>query len=302
MRVFVTGATGFIGTQVTKDLLQAGHQVLGMARSDEGAKAVLAAGAQVHRGDLKDLDSLRSGASQSDGVIHLGFIHDFSNFVENCEIDRRAIETIGTELGGSNRPFVVTSGTGVGATSGALRTEDDIPTPQTTGIPRIASEQAAIKLMDRGVRVSVVRLPQVHDTRKFGLISYMMAVARDKGFAAYVGEGKNRWAACHLLDAAKLYKLAFEKAAPRAFYHSVGEEGVSLREMAEAIGRRMKLPVKSVTAEEAPAYFGWIAMFAGLDMPASSAKTQQWLNWHPTHRGIIPDLNEAEVTEAVARA
>jgi len=288
MRVFVTGATGFIGTTLVKELIEAGHQVLGLTRSDAGAKSLTAAGAQVHRGDLEDLESLRTGAAASEGVIHTAFIHDFSKFEANCEIDRRAIEALGSALAGTNRPLIVTSGTASAYTPGRPSTEEDAP---NSPIPRVVSEQAAASVAAKGVRVSVMRLPQVHDPVKQGLITYLIAAAREKGVSAYVGNGLNRWPAVHVLDAAHLYRLALEKGVAGARYNAVAEEGVPLREIAEAIGRGLKVPVVSKSAEEAAEHFGWLAFFAGLDVPASSALTQQRLGWRPTGPGLIADLN-----------
>jgi len=288
MRVFVTGATGFIGSAVVQDLLQAGHQVLGLARSDGGAEALAAAGAQVLRGELEDLDSLRRGAGPSDGVIHTAFIHDFSEFKENCEIDRRAIETLGDALAGSKRPLIVTSATGV--LPGRLATED-MEAPMDSPLPRV-SEQTAMGLLARGVRVSAIRLPQVHDRDKQGLVTYAIAIAREKGVSAYVGDGLNRWPAVHRLDAAPVYRLALEHGSAGARYHPVAEEGVPVREIAEAIGRAWKLPVVSLSPEEAAAHFGWLASFAGTDAPASSALTRQRLGWRPTQQaGLIADID-----------
>jgi len=286
MRVFVTGATGFIGLPVVRELISSGHKVLGMARSDEGAKSLAAIGANVHRGSLEDLDSLRGGAAASDAVIHLAFIHDFSKFVENCEIDRRAIETLGSALTGSNKPLIVTAGTAGLAASGEMATEDNV-IPPNFPFPRV-SEQTALAL--EGVRASVMRLPQVHNTFKQGLVTYAIAVAREKGVSAYIGNGQNRWPAAHVLDVARLYRLALEQHEAGAKYHAVAEEGVSMQDIAEAIGRGLKVPVKSISPEEAPAHFGWLAMFAGQDLPASSAITQKRFGWHPTGPGLIADL------------
>jgi nucleoside-diphosphate-sugar epimerase len=289
MRVFVTGATGFIGTAVVQDLLKSGHTVLGLSRSDQGAQALAAAGAEVHRGDLEDLDSLRGGAAASDGVIHLGFVHDFSRFPEVCEIDRRAIEAMGSELAGSDRPLVVTSG--LFLTPGRVTTEDD-EIPADSPLPRV-SEQTAFA--GRGVRASTVRLPQVHDTRKQGLVTYLITIARERGVSAHVGDGQNRWPAIHVLDAAPLYRLALEKGTAGARYHAVAEEGVRFREIAEAIGRGLKAPVVSRSPEEAAGHFGPLGFFVGADGPASSALTQERLGWRPTQKaGLIEDLDHMD--------
>ena len=288
MRVFVTGATGFIGSAIVQELIHSGHRVLGLTRSDAGAKSLVAAGAEVHRGDLENLESLRSGAAAADAVIHTAFIHDFSKFQENCEIDRRAIETLGDALAGSNRPFIVTSGTGVLA-PGRLATEE-IDAPSDSPFPRV-SEQAALQWVARGVRVSVMRLPQVHDTVKQGLVTYAIQAAREKGVAAYVGDGLNRWPAAHRLDTAHLYCLALEKADAGDRYHAVAEEGVPARDIAEAIGRGLKVPVVSITPEESAKHFGWLAAFLAWDIPASSAHTREKLGWNPTGPGLIADLD-----------
>ena len=293
MRVFVTGATGFIGSAVVKDLINAGHQVLGLSRSDAGAKSLIDAGAKVHRGDLEDLESLRSGAAASDGVIHLAFNHDFSKYIDNCQADRRAIEVLGSALAGSGRPLVVTSGTAVALAPGRLATEDDPPMPSSM-IPRSASEEAANDMVSRGVRASVMRLPQVHNRIKQGLITPLIEIARAKGVSAYVGDGRNRWPAAHLLDTAPLYRLALEKGAAGERFNAVAEEGVPLREIAEAVGRRINVPVVSKTPEEASEHFGWLAFFVGNDAPASSAKTQERLGWRPTQAGLIADLEHPE--------
>ncbi len=288
MRVFVTGATGFIGSALVKELVGAGHQVLGLTRSDEGAQALTAAGAEAQRGDLGDLESLRSGAAESEGVIHLAFRHDWSKFAENCELDQRAIETLGFVLEGSDRPLLVTGGLATLA-QGRAATEDDPPVPVSASYPR-ASEAAAAALAERGVNASVVRLPQVHNTVKQGLITYMIAVAREKGVSRYVGEGLNRWSAVHVLDAARLYRLALERRVAGVRYHAVAEEGVPLREIAEAIGRGLKVPAVSLSAEEAAAHFGFLARFVERDLRGSSAKTRKELGWNPTGPGLIADL------------
>jgi nucleoside-diphosphate-sugar epimerase len=297
MRIFVTGATGFIGSAIVPELINAGHQVLGMTRSDEGARALMAAGAQVHRGTLEDLESLSSGAAKADGVIHLAFDHNFSNFAANCEKDRRAIEALGAVLSGSNRPLVITSGTGIGnAVPGQPATEDVFDANHPT--PRSASEVAGASVAATGVNVSVVRLPQVHNTVKQGLITPLIELARKKGISAYVGDGSNRWPAVHVLDAARLYRLALEKQEAGTRYHAVAEEGVPAKAIAEVIGRGLKVPVVAMSQDEAAAHFGWLAMFIGLDMPASSAQTEERLGWHPNGPGLIADLEQMRWFEA----
>jgi nucleoside-diphosphate-sugar epimerase len=291
MRIFVTGATGFIGSAVVKELINARHSVIGLARSDAGAKSLVAAGAEVLQGDLKDLESLRSGAANSDGVIHTAFVHDFSKFKENCEIDKRAIEAIGSALEGSDRPLLVTSGLALLA-SGRAATEEDAPVPTSTSYPR-ASEVTAMSLAARRVQASVVRLPQVHDRVKQGLVTYLINIAREKGVSAFVGDGLNRWAAVHVLDAARLYRLALEKGAAGARYHAVAEEGVPMSEIAEAIGRGLKLPTVSLSADQAGEHFGSLGLFVGLDLSASGALTQERLDWRPTQIGLLDDLDHA---------
>lgn len=288
MRVFVTGATGFIGTAVVRELIDAGHRVLGLARSDAAAKSLIAAGADVHRGSLDDLESLRAGAIAADGVIHTAFIHDFSNYGPAAEADRRAIESLGNALAGSDRPLIVTSGTLLAQRQGPLATEEDAHDPN---FPR-KSEDAAVALAARGVRASVVRLPpSVHGNGDHGFVPHLIGVARENGVSAFIGDGLNRWPAVHRLDAAHLYRLALEKGNAGATYHGVADEGVPTREIAEAIGRGLKLPVVSKSQEAAADHFGWIARFFGIDGPASSTQTQQQLGWRPIQAGLIADLN-----------
>jgi nucleoside-diphosphate-sugar epimerase len=289
MRIFVTGAPGFIGSALIPKLIQAGHSVLGLTRSEAGAKTLQAAGAEVLHGNIEDLDSLRDGAAKTDGVIHLAFNHDFSQFQTNCDNDHKAIVAMGEVLLGSKRPLVVTSGTAIANSVNGKPAREDSPTAAWN--PRAASEAATKELTDRGVNTSVVRLPQVHDTRKQGLIPYVHAVAREKRVSAYIGDGGNRWAAAHVSDVARLYHLAFEKAEPGAIYHAVDEEGVSMKAIAEALGRGLKVPVVSIKPEEAEAHFGWLGRFAAHDMPASSALTRQKLNWTPTGPDLITDLD-----------
>jgi nucleoside-diphosphate-sugar epimerase len=296
MRVFVTGATGFIGSLLVRELIEAGHQVLGLARSDAGAKSLIAAGAHVQRGDIQNLESLRSGAAASDAVIHTAFIHDFSKFRENCEIDRRAIGALGDALAGSNRLLIVTSGTLMGSPGPGLAATENTPPVSADVIPRAASEEAAAAAAVRGVRVAIMRLPQVHDTVKQGLVSYAIQVAREKGVSAYVGDGLNRWPAAHVLDTAHLYRLALEKG-DGVRYHAVAEEGVRVRDIAEAIGQGLNVPVVSISPEEAQGHFGWLAAFVGLDAPASGAQTRVKLGWNPTGPGLITDLQNMSYFE-----
>jgi nucleoside-diphosphate-sugar epimerase len=299
MRIFVTGATGFIGSAVVPELINAGHQVLGLTRSEAGAKSLMAAGAQVHRGDLNDLESLIKGAAMSDAVVHTAFIHDFSKFQEVCEVDRRVIEALGSALAGSDRRLLITSGTGIANSApGRPATEEDAP-DISHPIPRVASELAAASLAAKGLRAGVMRLPQVHNTVKQGLVTYAIVLARQKGVSAYVGDGRNRWPAVHVLDAARLYRLALENLEAGARYHAVAEEGVPMRDIAVVIGRGLRVPVISVSPEEAPAHFGWLAAFAGRDLPASGALTQKRLAWHPTGPGLIADLEQMRYQETV---
>jgi nucleoside-diphosphate-sugar epimerase len=295
MRVFVTGATGFIGSRVVKDLIAAGHQVIGVYRSEEKAPVLAAAGAEVYRGSIDDPDGLKDGAARSDGVIHLAFNHDFSKFAANCETDRRVIKALGAVLAGSDRPLIVTSGTAIAKVAPGRPATEDAPRVAANEFPRAASEEAAADAAADGVNVSVVRLPQVHDPERQGLISPWIAIALEKGVFAYIGDGRNRWPAAHVTDVARLYRLAIEKAERGAIYNAVAEEGVPVREIAEAIGRRLKLPVKSIAPEEAEGYFGWFAHFAPRDMPASSAQTRKKLGWEPTGPGLIADLDELRV-------
>ena len=287
MRVFVTGATGFIGSAVVRELIGAGHQVLGLARSDAAAQSLVATGAAAHRGSLEDLESLRSGAEGADGVIHTAFIHDFSNYGPAAEADRRAIEILGSTLAGSDRPLIVTSGTLLAQRQGPLATEQDTHNPN---FPR-KSEDAALALAARGVRASLLRLPpSVHGNGDHGFVPHLISIAREKGVSAFIGDGLNRWPAVHRLDAAHLYRLILEKRSAGATYHGVADEGVPTREIAEAIGRGLNVPVLSKSQEAAADHFGWIARFFGIDGPASSAQTREQLGWRPVQPGLIADL------------
>jgi len=300
MRIFVTGATGFIGSAIVQELIEAGYDVLGLVRSDKGAASLARAGAKAHRGSLEDPESLRSGAAASDGVIHTAFIHDFNNYGPAVDADRRAIEAIGMELQKSGRPLIVTSGLALLA-PGRIATEQDEPSPD---FPR-KSEQAAIEFASRGVRVSVVRLPfSVHGDGDHGFVPRLIQIAGEKGVSAYIGDGLNRWPAVHRLDAARLYKLVLEKGSTGARYHGIGDEGIPTREIAEVIGRQLDLPVVSKPEEQAAGHFGWIGRFFGMGVVASSELTENRLGWRPTHVGLVADLEggtyfETEKTSAV---
>jgi len=292
MRVFVTGATGWVGSAVVKDLMAAGHRVLGLARSEEGARALEAAGAEVQRGELDDLDGLRAGAASCEGIIHTAFKHDFSTFEANADLDRRVIEAIGEVLIGSDRPFVTTSGTLMVAmvSPGRVGTEDDAP-PAT--VPRVPSELATLALADQRVRSSVIRLPPtVHGDGDKGFMPRIVDIAREKGVSAFVGDGANRWPAVHRSDAARLFRLALEKGEGGMRYHAIGDEGIAIRELAEAIGRKLDIPVVPKSPEDAAGHFGFLAMFLGLDAPASAALTRERLGWNPTGRGLLADLKD----------
>jgi nucleoside-diphosphate-sugar epimerase len=292
MRVFVTGASGWIGSAVVPELLGAGHQVLGLARSDSSAAALTAAGAEVHRGALDDLDSLRAGAAASDGVIHLAFIHDFSDYEAAAQTDRRAIETLGAALEGSDRPLVIASGI-LGLATGRLATERDAGDRDSAAGPRIAGAQATLALAARGVRSSVLRLPpSVHGEGDHGFVATLVAIARAKGVSGYIGDGSNHWPAVHRLDAARLFRLALETAPAGSVLHGVADEGVPVRDLAEVIGRHLNLPVVSISPEDAGAHFGWLGAFLAADAPASSALTQEEMGWHPAQPGLIADLDE----------
>lgn len=289
MRVFVTGASGFVGSAVVKELINAGHQVLGLARSDASAQKLKDAGAEVHRGDVEDLESLKSGAAAVDGVIHTAFNHDFSRFKQNCEDDRKAIEALGSVLIGTDKPLIITSGSAV-KSDGSLVTEDSAP-PSSDVMPRAASEEAAAELRAKGVKVAVMRLPpSVHGDGDHGFVPMLIDLAKQKGIAAYVGEGNNRWPSVHRFDAANLYRLVLEAGAAESHYIAAAEEGTPMREIATVIGQHLNIPVISKSKEEAAEHFGWFTHFASIDTPASSAKTRQWLGWNPTGITLLEDM------------
>ena len=293
MRIFLTGATGFIGSAITQELLRANHQVLGLARSDAAAKSLTAAGATPHPGDLENLDALRSAAATSDAVIHTAFIHDFSKFQENCNIDRRAIQAIGDALAGSNRPFVISSGTAL-ISPGRLATEETTSDHSNPfAALRGPSEDLALSFAPRGVRAPPSSAsPTVHGDGDHGFVPLLIKIAREKGASAYIGDGQNRWPAVHRFDAATLYRLAIENAPAASTLHAIAEEAIPFRKIAEAIGKGLHLPVVSKSPEEAPAHFGWFSTFAAIDAPASSALTRQRLGWHPTGPTLLTDLEK----------
>jgi nucleoside-diphosphate-sugar epimerase len=295
MRVFVTGATGFIGSAIVRELIDAGHNVLGLARSDAGARSLAEAGSEVHRGSLEDFESLRIGVAAADGVIHTAFIHDFNNYGPAAEADRRAIETLGDALAGTDRPLIVTSGTLIVERRGPLATEED---SASASFPR-KSEEAALTLASRGVRTSIVRLPpSVHGDGDHGFVPRLIAIAREKSASAYIGDGLNRWPAVHRLDAAHLYRLALEKGSAGAIYHGVADEGVPTREIAAVIGKRLNVPVVSKGRKEAAEHFGWMGLFFAMDGPSSSTQTQQRLGWKPTQAELITDLDHTRYFES----
>jgi len=301
MRIFVTGASGWIGSAVVPELLGAGHQVVGLARSDASAAALIAAGAEVHRGTLDDLDGLQSAAAASDGVIHLAFKHDIAfsgDFAGAALADRNAIEIFGEALAGSDRPFLIASGT-LGLAPGRVATERDGTPESDTQLPfsgaenRLANAHLALSLAGRGVRSSVVRLPPTcHGDGDNGFMAFIVGIARDKGVSGYVGDGSNRWLAVHRLDAARVFRLGLEKAPAGSVLHAVAEEGVPIRDVAEVIGRHLDLPVVSVSPQDASEHFGFLGGFLGADSPASSTLTRQLLGWEPTHLGLIADLDQ----------
>jgi len=294
MRVFVTGASGFIGSALVPELIAAGHRVLGLARSEASAKALGATGAEVLRGDLNDPKSLQAGAAESEGVVHLGFIHDFNNFEASIRTDHSAIETMGDVLAGSGRPFVFASGV-VGLVPGRVATEEVPFDPKAH--PRAANAVAALGLAARGVRVSCVRLaPTVHGPGDHGFVKVLVDIARQKGVSGFIGDGQNRWPAVHRLDAGSLFRLALEKASQGTVVHGVADEGVPARTIAEIIGRKLGLPVASISPEGAGAHFGWLGRFFAMDQPASSALTRDRLGWNPTHPGLVADLEAGHYT------
>jgi len=295
MKVFLTGATGFIGSRVAKELLQSGHQVIGLTRSDEGAKTLTSLGVKPYRGTLDDPESLRAGAAESDGVIHCAFDHDFSRFAANCEKDKANIQVLADALKGTNRPLIITSGVGVGSRPGLPAIEDVFDEHHPN--PRIASEYAGMAALEQGVNVSVVRLPQVHDTHKQGLITPLAQIAKEKKVSAYIEDGSNRWSAVHVTDAARLYKLAFEKAQKGARYNAVAEEGITMKQIAETISKGLNVPTVRLSLKEAEAHFGAFLMFARLDLPASSEKTRRVLNWNPTGPDLLTDLQNMDYSK-----
>jgi nucleoside-diphosphate-sugar epimerase len=299
MRVFLTGATGFIGSRIVPELIDAGHEVVGLTRSDQGARWLEEAGAKPYRGTLEDPESLARGAAEADAVIHTAFDHNFANFVANTQKDKRVIQAMGAALAGSNRPLIITSGTGMGSFGPGQIAKEDVVDWNNLN-PRIASEVAAADAAEKGASVAIVRLPQVHDTVRQGLTSFHIEIAREKGFVGYVGDGSNRWAAAHVTDVARLYRLALEKHEGGVRYHAVAEEGIPMRQIAEAIADRLGIPAVSLSTDEAENYFGWLAPFASLDMPASSSWTRERLGWEPVGPQLIADLMAMDHAEAAA--
>lgn len=293
MHIFVTGATGFIGSAIVTELINAGHRVTGLVRSDAAAEALARQGATPHRGDLNDLDSLRQGVKDADGVIHTAFNHDFTTYRDNCEMDRGVIAALGSALTGSDRPLLVTSGIGILPT-GQVLTEDAAPATGAHAHPRAASEQAARALMDQGINAGIIRLPpSVHGPGDHGFVPTLIDLARRTGLAAHVGDGANRWPAVHRLDAARLYRLALEKARPGACWHGVADGGVPFRDITAIIARRLNLPQVSTDGSAAAAHFGWIGGFAAMDVPASADRTRAELGWYPMETGLLADLDSA---------
>ncbi|MDQ2082512.1 SDR family oxidoreductase [Xanthobacteraceae bacterium Astr-EGSB] len=297
MRVFVTGATGFVGSKLVPELVQAGHQVVGLTRSQEGANMLALAGVGWHRGDIEDLDSLRAGVNGCDGIIHTAFDHNFANFVANCRKDSRAIAALGDALEGTGRPIIITSGTGMGTARPSEPSTEDHFDPEHPN-PRVASELAALELSRRGIDVRVMRLSQIHDRVRQGLVTYVAELARRKGVSAYVGEGLNRWSAAHVADTARLFRLALEKGEAGARYHAAAEEGIAFRRIAEVLGQRLGVPVTVISPGEAEGHFGWLAAFVDKDMSALSTKTRERLGWHPVGPGLLSDLQEWQASAA----
>lgn len=289
MRIFVTGATGFIGSQLVQELTQAGHQVLGLTRSETGAQQLRNAGAEPYHGDIDDLPGLQRAAASSEAVIHTAFDHNFATFVDNCQKDRRVILALGDALHGSDRPLLITSGTAMGcAVPGQPATEDHFDPSHPN--PRVASELAGEELLQRGINLGVLRLSQIHNPLKQGLVTYAIAHAKQKGISAYIGDGQNRWSAAPLSDTAHLYRLALEKNQPGARYHATAEEGIAFRAIAESIGQGLGLPVAGLSEVEAAEHFGWLMTFVGKDMSASAAKTRERLGWRPAGNGLLADV------------
>lgn len=295
MRIFMTGATGFVGGHVAQELLASGYGVVGLARSDASAKALSARGVEVHPGDLEDVEALKRGAAEADAVIHVGFSANAADFAKSCETDKQAIKAIGSALSGSEKPFIVTSGLGALKAAPGELVNEETSLPEVLSIPR-RSEPTALSLLSKSVRVCVMRLSQMHNTTKQGLVTLALAKARERGMSAYVGEGANRWAAAHVEDAARLYRLALENFETGAKWHAVAEEGIAMVEIAQVIGSGLKVPVKSIPAQEAQAHFGWWGWTVGTDLTASSALTRRKLDWRPIKPGLLADLEGADFT------